>query len=387
VTEQPGFPVRVLLLDPGRLVPAMPADVQLHPCTDLADALGRAVAGAADVLVVSPRLAGLDATTVARLRACGCQVLAVTADPSDVALAARVGLTNCLSAPVDGYALLAALRDPDPQSASPASALPRTPVIAIWGPPGSPGRTAVTGLLSIGATRAGLRVAIVDADLAAPQWSLFVREPVAGSGLLVAARRLASGAPELSDLLVHLAPTVVGLTASAEPERWPEVSPLVIERLLPEVGAAVDAVLVDVGGDIRAAHPAYDIGWAHDAASVARSALAAADMVVAVMAADPVGVHRFASWWPLLKAQRNPSVVVANKLGVPLAGRRPERQVTAILDALGCDASRVDVKWDPSAAEELLGADWHAARRWGDAPGRLWSAVAEGLERIPMAAA
>jgi len=86
-------------------------------------------------------------------------------------------------------------------------------------------------------------------------------------------------------------------------------------------------------------------------------------------------VHRFASWWPLLRAAKAPNVVVANKVGQPRAGRNPGGQVESVLRLLECEATRRFVPWDQKAADDLLGRDWAKTRGWGDCPTRLWETV------------
>lgn len=370
-----GSPIRLLCLAPDSgLGPGQPpGGLECHNCVDLSDLVGRAVAGAADAVVVSPRVAGLDAAVVQRLRALGCRVLALACDPDDVARAGRIGLHEVVGWPMDASVVVATLRTPAPSVEKGASPGRRGRVVAVWGPPGAPGRSAISALLAAGAGRAGLDVAVVDADLAAPHWSLMgpAAGPAPASGLILASRRTASGLPDVEDLMSEPAPGVRLLTASAEPDRWVEVSPDLIDDVLHAVARLADVVVVDLGCDIRDAHPAYDVGWAHDAGAVGRAVIRSADHVMAVMSAEPLGVHRFASWWPVLRAQVEQPAVVANKVGMPRAGRRPKQQVADVLQAIGADPAQVFVPWDPRAADALLQPGWFAARGWGTVPDQL----------------
>ena len=372
---------RLLLLAPdfAVTVPPLPGGrVQCHVCADMSDVIGRVAAGGADVVLVSPRSAGLDAAVVTRLRSLGCRVLALAAGARDVELAGRIGLAEILAMPLDAGALMAVLASrPVEPGELPAGAATRGTVVTVWGPPGSPGRSTIAALLAVGAQRSGARVAIVDADLAAPQWALIAPTTVVASGLIVASRRVAAGMTDVSDLLIDLAPDIGLLALTAQPDRWLEVAPTGIGQVVASVASLADVVIVDVGADIRPAHPAYDIGWAHDSGAVARSALSAADTVVSVMSADPVGVHRFAAWWPVLRAQTGSQVIAANRVGLPRAGRRPAQQVTSVLEVLGVAARRVDVPYDTRAADGLLEPTWASAKGWRDAPERLWSAAAQ----------
>ncbi len=380
-------PHRVLLLSPGGKhdpTARSASGLQFHACADLADLLGRAAAGAADAAVVSPRAAGLDAVVVARLRGLGCRTLALVQGPEDVALARRIGLTESVGQPLDARALLAALlaeqEHPSPAAGDGAS---RGSIVAVWGPPGA-GRTTVAALLAVGASRSGQDVVVVDADLACPQWSMMASGGAVSSGLIIASRRIAAGVHDLSDLLIDAGAGVKVLSVAAEPHRWVEVAPTMMGGLLQAVAALADVVVVDVGADIREAHPAYDIGWAHDSGAMARHALSAADTVVGVFSADPVGVHRFAAWWPVLGDRAAPDLIVANRVGVPRGGKRPQAQIASVLHALGAAGDPFHIPWDTRAADALLEPSWPAARGWRNTPERLWTAMME--QRAPAAA-
>lgn len=370
-------PLRVLVLALDRPSAAAVPGVEFHTCADLPDLLGRAGAGAADAALISPRVAGVDAVAVGRLRTLGCPPLALVSAAGDVDLAHRIGMTECVAPPLDPQVLRSALAQEAPTAAAGAGARAGR-VIAVWGPPGSPGRSTVVALLAVGAQRAGNCVAIIDADLAAPQWGMLADEPVTGSGLIVASRRVAAGGADVSDLMRPMGPGISLLGFAPEPGRWIELAPSGAAAVLDATAALADVVLVDLPADIRAAHPAYDIGWAHDAAAFPRAVLAAADDVVAVLAADPLGVHRFAAWWPLLLEQAEPGVLVANRVGMARAGRRPREQLGAVIRAIGSTAPVVEIPWDPKAADGLLDVHWAAARGWRRTPEEVWRTVADG---------
>lgn len=370
-------PLRVLLLDPdGRSVPAgrQAARLSLHRCQDIADLLGRAAAGAADAVLLAPGCAGLDATVVARLRSHGCRVVALVQGQGDHALAARIGIGEQLAAPVDPVALLELLQRA-PQTSVGGARRGRGAVVAVWGPPGAPGRTTVTALLAAGALRAQRRVVVVDADLAAGAWALLSVSACPASGLAVALRRAAAGGTTFDDLLVAQCAGIDLLPLLPDPQRWQDANPAAIAPLLDGLAACADVVIVDVGADIRCPHPAYDVGWAHDSAAVGRAVLGGADAVAAVLSADPVGVHRFASWWPVLEAAAPAPVVVANRVGVPRGGRRPQEQVAAVLDSIGTPGRHLEVRWEPKAADGLVDGDWTAARGWRGVPQTLWAGL------------
>jgi MinD-like ATPase involved in chromosome partitioning or flagellar assembly len=364
--------LRILVLGPeDRPRPVAVAGIEYHGCLDLADLLGRAAAGAADGALLSPLVAGVDAAVVAELRSRGCRALGWVAGTAEVDLARRSGLVDCVADPINPDALRAVINAPGP-SAPPGTASRGGRVIAVWGPPGSPGRSTVAALLAVGACRAGESVVIVDADLAGPRWNLVAEPDQRSAGLVAAARRAAAGSVDIADLLVQLADRVALLPGVPEPERWLEVAPSSATAVLGAAAGVAQTVIVDLPSDIRPAHPAYDLGWAHDAAAFPRAVLAAADAVVPVLAADPLGVHRFASWWPTLSAQADPALIVANGVGHPDAGRRPAEQLAAVLAALDVGVAVAQVPWQPKAAGRLMGRGWDDARGWRRTPEQLW---------------
>lgn len=373
--------LRILVLDPlaGPEPLRAPRGMQVHRCPDTADLLGRALAGAADVVLVSPLAAGMDASVVARIRGAGCRVAGLVHNAQDNELAARIGLVDIVAWPVDA-ALLQRLAASPPAVSGPSAGERGGLVLAVWGPPGSPGRTTVAALLAVGAHRAGLRTLLVDADTLAPQWSLMAR---ARGDLTVAMRRAAHGELGLQDLVDSPAVGLSVLVGAPDPGRWVESDPALVPALLRACAEQHEVVVLDTAADIRHAHPAYDIGWAHDSAAVGRAVLAACDAVVPVLSADPLGVHRFATWWPLLAERTASEVVVANRMGWPRAGRHPGAQIAQVLAAVGAPAARIDIEWNPKAADRLLSSDWHRASGWRDAPERLWRAVAQQGARLP----
>lgn len=372
--------LRILVLGPQEAkTPADDAGVQYHRCADLPDLMGRAGAGAADGALLSPLVAGVDALVVSQLRARGCRAVGWVAGATQTELARRSGLAECVADPVDADVLRSVLTAPQPASTvGPAVGAGR--VIAVWGPPGSPGRSTIAALLAVGAQRAGESVLMIDADLAAPQWQLLIEPQQRPAGLIVAARRAASGSADIADLLLPIADSIALLPGVAEPERWLEVAPGSAAAVLGAAAATAQTVIIDLPSDIRPAHPAYDLGWAHDAAAFPRALLALADVVVPVLAAEPLGVHRFASWWPILRNQAEPRAVVANGVGHPLGGGRPDEQLAAVLAALGIASPAVRIPWQPKAAGALLGHGWADARGWRRAPEDLWQVIGRGWQ-------
>ncbi|TWG94147.1 cellulose biosynthesis protein BcsQ [Nocardioides sp. J9] len=288
-----------------------PATVVLKRCVDVADLLATASTGQADVAVLPADLAGLDAGVVDELGRTGVRVVGVTTDPAATRpLAARVGLVTLLDAgraadvagvvtslPADPTAPPAAPALPDPTLPAPhggaaADGVPGR-VVAVWGPAGAPGRTTVASALAGELARRGLGTLLVDADPygGAVAQQLGILDEV--SGLLAAARLVASGtvAERFPGVQRRLSDRLRVVTGLPRPDRWAEVRPGTLAALL-EHARRDGQVVVDTGFSIEVDPAADPARPARN--DLTREALEAADDVVLVGGADPVGLARLA---------------------------------------------------------------------------------------------
>jgi Flp pilus assembly CpaE family ATPase len=92
---------------------------------------------------------------------------------------------------------------------------------------------------------------------------------------------------------VTVTPQLRVLTGISRPERWPELRPAALAAVLELARALAATVVVDTGFCLE-----QDEELSYDTAAPRRNAatltaLEAADLVVAVATADPVGLHRF----------------------------------------------------------------------------------------------
>ncbi len=276
--------------------------VVLKRCVDVADLLATAAAGQAEVAVVGLDAPGFDAPAVDHLRAHGVRTVAVlpAGDPDAVGLAAgRIGISSSVPASrLDqlGDAVTSVEEEPEPAAGAGVAELPRRPgrVFAVWGPAGAPGRTTVAVGLAAELGRHH-RTVLVDADPygGAVAQQLGVVDEV--SGMLASARLVATGQLEerfagVPRSLDHRFSVVTGLPRA---DRWPEVRSGVVEELL-EVARGHGHVVVDTGFCLEDDLALEQVGSRPGRNRMTLASLGAADEVVVVGGADPVGLSRLA---------------------------------------------------------------------------------------------
>lgn len=234
-------------------------------------------------------------------------------------------------------------------------------VIVVWGPAGAPGRTTMSIEIARETARDGRRVALADADAHAPAVAVALGVPDEGPGLAGACRRASRGELTPAELarIAEPAGAVDVLVGINRPARWPELGFERVTRVLETCRDWVDDVVVDVSASLEQDEAIVsDLdGPRRNAATLA--ALESADLVVAVAAADPVGLSRFLRAYPELRATVGavPVHVVVNKLrGGPL-GIDPRGQIRRSFERYAGIERCWFVPWDPRATDAaLLGA-------------------------------
>jgi MinD-like ATPase involved in chromosome partitioning or flagellar assembly len=330
----------------------------LHRCYDLGDLLAVAAAGQAEVALVAAGTRWLDRDALARLAGAGLAVVGVAsaADEDGERRLRQLGLLQVASDADPPEALVERARaalasDPDPEAEPPgdppqaeegpvpAAGATRRVLAAVWGPKGGPGRTTVAVNLAFEAAATGGEVLLVDADTyggAVAQTLGFLDEV---PGLAWAARMAGRGeldAPRLWRSVRRAAPggprVLVGLPRA---ELWTEIRPGTWEALLELFRVAFPVTVVDAGFCLEEDEELlYDqVRLRRNA--VTRLAVQAADLVVAVARADPVGLHAFIRGYQELRDLGVPASrvrVVVNQLRPGMfGGDRPAEQVRAAL--------------------------------------------------------
>jgi MinD-like ATPase involved in chromosome partitioning or flagellar assembly len=280
--------------------------VVVKRCVDLADLMATAGSGQADIAVVSPDLPGLDAASVQHLLRHDVRTVAV--GDEGVTSLARIGVVEVV--PGSEVARLAdAVRraviqdlvpdpEPDPGRAVADHDGPGGRVLAVWGPAGAPGRTTIAVSVAAElARRRSLQGTVVLADLdpygGSVAQHLGVLDEV--SGVLAAARLVNAG--ELDEQRFAGTRRLVSgrlelLTGLPRPDRWVEVRDGVVTEILDRASRHAQ-VVVDTGFSLEDTETDYGRPGA-GRNRMTLEALLAADEVLVVGSADPVGLARLA---------------------------------------------------------------------------------------------
>lgn len=349
-------------------------------CADLADLLAAAASGAGDAALVSAGVRSLDRGALASLTRSGLHVVGVYPPGDETAerQLRQLGLSSVLAAdasgvdleaalercaqsghrllelpPVDGSPTGSALTDNALTGSAPSFAPTGTcdvgeagtedpagpgrpgQVIAVWGPTGAPGRTTVAVNLASELALLGCSTVLVDADTyggcVSQALSLLDEAP----GLAAATRAADHGSLDLRALAAvapEVRPGMRVLTGLPKAERWPELRPASLELVLGLARHLARFTVVDCGFSLE-----DDEDLSYDTTAPRRNAatlatLGVADRVLAVGAADPVGLQRLVRALQELGTTPSPRPrVVVNKVRASAVGRSPEQAIREAL--------------------------------------------------------
>jgi Flp pilus assembly CpaE family ATPase len=336
-------------------------------CVDVVDLLAVAASGQARAALVAGGLRRLDADAVDRLVAAGVAPVGVVcrgdstaeerlhamgmhhlvpddADPVVVAsvIAEAVAFgdgnsTRPIRAFGDPAAATSMVIPPTQTASGPPPPERRGSVVAVWGPTGAPGRSTVAITLADELARLGCASLLVDADvyggvIAAVLGLLDESPGLAAACRQGAATRLDPSA--LAALCWQLAPTLRVLTGIPRAERWPELRATAIESVLTAARGLADFAVVDCGFSLESDEElSYDtVAPRRNGATLA--VLDSADVILAVGAADPIGLQRLVRGLSELRDAEiaAPIWVVLNKVRRGVVPGDPNIELSAALD-------------------------------------------------------
>lgn len=319
-----------------------------------------------DAAVTSARPGYLSASLLAACDDAGVRLVAVVESPAERAEATNLGLAELVAVgasweefhavltatPWEAPADATSLRDADAEGT----------VVAVWGPAGAPGRTSLAIAVAAELAAQGNSVVLADADThggaVAPALGLLDEAP----GFAAACRLAGTGG------LNHTELERVGqryrsgrgsfwvLTGIGRPSRWPELSADRVGATIEQCRSFADYTVIDTGFSLENDEEISSdlVAPRRNAATIA--SLRAADRVLAVGAADPVGLSRFLrSHVDLLDIVEPERVtVVINKLRASVVGSSPGPQIAQTLERFAGITDVALVPYDRAALDAAL---------------------------------
>jgi MinD-like ATPase involved in chromosome partitioning or flagellar assembly len=366
-------------------------------CSTAAELASRIEPQAPDVAIVAATERHLTDRLLALCDESGIRVIALVADESDRRYAAVLGLRETADADVGWPQLenMLALLPGRATTSRPASGFsppttgnraeagnradtgnrtdtpkPAGTVIAVWGPAGAPGRTTVAINLAAELAAAGQSVALGDVDTysgsVAPALGLLDEAPgFAAACRLAGADGLTRAELERIGQRYHSGSSGAGgsrasgfwvLTGIGRPSRWPELSAQRVAATIERCRTWVDYTIVDTGFSLEQDEEISSDLYAPRRNAAGITALREADRVVAVGAADPVGLSRFLrAHVDLVETVPEERVLVAmNKVRASAIGLNPVGQVAQTLSRFGGIAAAVMIPFDSPALDAAI---------------------------------
>lgn len=342
-----------------------------HRCADLAELLGCAAAGQGEIAAISADLRGLDASVVAELGGQGLHILGVYRPGDEEARVqlARWGVEAVVSAdtnladlddvlglllagshagawspgaeavhvpaqwseevakPEDGEACdITGREEPSTQ---------RGQVVMVWGPLGAPGRSTVALNLAAEFAAEHGGAMLIDADTYGASLAQMLGLLDEAPGLAAAVRAADQGVLDrtvLVDIAAHIKSGLSVITGMPRPDRWPEIRQHALADVLEKARECASWVVVDVAFCLE-----EDEELSFDTSAPRRNqatltTLEAADQVVVVGGADPVGLQRLIRGLEDIKERSQvPRSVLINRVRPAAVGRDPERKMREVL--------------------------------------------------------
>ncbi|MGX5358750.1 AAA family ATPase [Kocuria sp. KH4] len=252
-------------------------------------------------------------------------------------------------------------------------------IVAVWGPTGAPGRTTVAVNLAAELALLGEDAALADADTYGPSVAAALGMLDEAAGLAQACRLADQGrldGPALRRTAADVAVagrTVRVLTGLTRQDRWPELRSGAVAAVLERCAQEFGTTVVDCGFALEADEELTVDTMAPRRHAAALTVLERADVVVAVGAADAIGVPRLVKALPDVAAAAPGArlVVTVNKLRRSAAGRAPELGIREAWARFGSGAAVEHfVPWDPEVFDEALLAGAVLAETAAGSPGR-----------------
>jgi MinD-like ATPase involved in chromosome partitioning or flagellar assembly len=231
--------------------------------------------------------------------------------------------------------------------------------VAVWGPTGAPGRTTVAVGVADELARLGARTLLVDADVyggtVAASLGLLDESP----GLAAACRHAAASrldAAALAATCWQLNPRLRVLTGLPIASRWPELRPTAVTAVLGAARELADYTVLDCGFCLETDEEISFDTLAPRRNGATLAVLDAADVVLVVGAADPIGMQRLVRGLTDLRDAEveAPVWVVLNKVRRGAVPGDPATELGAALEQFTGRSAAAMLPYDRESVDAAL---------------------------------
>ena len=329
-----------LIGEPALLAGACAAGaIVLRRCVDAADLLAAASLEPSAVVVLTPSVARIDAELVARIASGARTVIGLAASEQDVQVLTswQVGCIVASDEPeAIGPALESGARaaaggvwsaNGGERVARASEAEPVAPLLAVWGPPGAPGRSRTALGMADELARGGASCCLIDGDLTAPSLDVDLGVTEQAGGLLQASRQADRGllSPEgLRAIARPVRPRLSLLAGLPAPLGSADIRPAAMRGVLAAARRSFAVVVVDLGSCALERPMPKPAVADHDGQDVSEVILQQASALVAVARDTPLGLTRLVRAWRPTPA---PALIAL------VAGRHPRQGIAALREA------------------------------------------------------
>lgn len=235
----------------------------------------------------------------------------------------------------------------------------RGSVIAVWGPTGAPGRTTVAVTLADELSRLRSSSLLIDADVYGGVVGAVLGLLDESAGLAALCRQAGTSrldGPTLAAACWQVRSSFRVLTGIPRAERWPELRPSAIASVLSTARSVADFTVVDCGFCLESDEELSFDSMAPRRNGATLAILDAADLIVVVGAADPLGLQRLArGLTELTDAEVSAtSWILLNKVRGSVVPGDPPTELTEALRRFTGRVPTGFLPFDPEAADAAL---------------------------------
>lgn len=293
------------------------ANFDVHRCVDVSNLILEAKLDDVGVAVIDAQFPRLDSTVVATLNQGRARVVGAASDAEGADRLAALGVSQVVRVvgsdigPAIGElrelcadSTASSVADVRSQvSSGPAHRTTHGALVAVWGPPGAPGRTSIALAIAQLSAAAGTETLLVDADSVSPGVGPALCLESDGSGLIAAAHHGDRGTLDeavLARLARGIDPRFRVLTGVSHVSRRAELRAAAMAKVWQVATQLSQQCVVDVGGCVDDGSLAFDadvadFGLNSGGHTAAATALTAADELIAVTTCEPAALARLLS--------------------------------------------------------------------------------------------